>query len=209
MIIYYLTHIISWIICKIFFRLEVKGIENIPKQGSVLLVSNHVSNMDPIFIPTAVWRRIFNFMAKEELFSNPIIAAYFRKIKMFPIKRGKGDLKAIKTSIDILNRGELLLMFPEGTRSKTGELLPAQPGSALIALKSNATIVPAFISGSEKVLPKGAKMIRLKKITVYFGKSFNLEKYKNAIDSKENYKIIGEEIMKRIAELKDGIAHGS
>ncbi|MBI4649887.1 1-acyl-sn-glycerol-3-phosphate acyltransferase [Candidatus Desantisbacteria bacterium] len=205
MILYYLTHIISSIICKIFFRLEVKGIENIPKKGGVLLVSNHVSNMDPIFIPTVVWRRKFNFLAKEELFRIPIIAAYFRRIKMFPIKRGKGDLGAIKKAIDLLNKGEMLLLFPEGTRSPNGELLPAQPGTAMIALKSGATLVPSYIHGTEKVLPKGAKFPKFKKVTVYFGEPFTLKNNQTSLDSKEKYKIIGEEIMGKIAQLRDSI----
>lgn len=203
MIIYYLTHIMSWIICKIVFRLEVRGIDNIPLKGGVLLLSNHVSNMDPIFIPTIVWRRIFNFMAKEELFRNRFVAAYFRKIKMFPIKRGKGDLKAIKHAIDLLKHGELMLMFPEGTRSLTGELLPAQPGTSMIALKSGATIVPTFIDGSEKVMPKGAKFIKPKKVIVYFGEPFTLEKFESDHDDKEKYIKIGEEIMRKISLLKD------
>ncbi|MBI5208086.1 MAG: 1-acyl-sn-glycerol-3-phosphate acyltransferase [Candidatus Firestonebacteria bacterium] len=206
MITYYLTHIISWIICKIFFRLQAKGINNIPKTGSVLLVSNHVSNMDPIFIPTPVWRRKFNFLAKEELFRNPLVSAYFHKIKMFPIKRGReGDLKAIKKSIELLKSGELLLMFPEGTRSLTGELMPAKPGTALIALKSDALLVPTYIQGSRDVLPKGAKMIRPKKVTIYFGEPFRLNKFNEYHDNKEKYKIASEEIMNKISKLRDSV----
>lgn len=136
----------------LFFRLEVIGEENIPGEGPVVLASNHISNWDPIIIGAAISKRRIYYMAKEELFKIPVLASIVRYLGAFPVKRGKGDRKALKWAFGILADNKLLGLFPEGTRSKTGELQPFQSGAAMLALKGKAQVIPTFIVGSKKVV---------------------------------------------------------
>lgn len=128
------------------YRMEIKGAENIPDDGAVIIASNHVSNLDPLLLGAAVPRRL-HFMAKEELFKNPILGWVCRTLGAFPVRRGASDRNAIKKAFDILRDGKMLAIFPEGTRSKDGVLRQLAPGTMLIAAKSDATLVPVAIKG--------------------------------------------------------------
>ena len=154
-------------LAKIFFRLKIIGKENIPLTGPVVIASNHISLLDPPIIGVASPRKV-HFMAKQELFV-PIIGPIFKILGAFPVRRGSADRNAIKHGIDLLNAAETLVVFPEGTRSKTGRLGQAQPGALMMAGKAHATIVPTIVSGtniraSGKFWPQ---------ITVTFGKPLN------------------------------------
>jgi len=139
---------------------KIYGLENIPQNGPVILVSNHVSMWDPVVAGAAVPRPIF-FMAKEELFRNKFLAALFRRLGGFPVKRGQGDTNAIRHSLKLLKEGKVLGLFPEGTRSKSGELLKGLPGMILLMEKSQAPIVPVKINGTKNLLTKGWRNIEV------------------------------------------------
>lgn len=144
--------ILKFIIRPIIFLLyrpRVEGLENFPKQGKTIIYSNHISLLDPIILGCILPRQIF-FMAKVELFKNPLFRGILKQLGAFPVKRGAADLSAIKNSLQVLKQGKVFGIFPEGTRSKNGEILPFSHGIASIAHKSKAQIVPVAILGNYK-----------------------------------------------------------
>jgi len=136
-----------------FYRYEVIGQENIPKEGGVLLCGNHIHNFDPISIGLTCPRQI-HFMAKEEIFRVPVLRTVVKALHGFPVKRGKGDRAALRTGLQILNDGHVLGLFPEGTRNKSGELGQAMAGAGFFALRTDCQVVPCAIIGDYKVFRK-------------------------------------------------------
>lgn len=134
-----------------FSRWKVYGAGNVPTNGPVLLVANHVSNWDPIIVGCALERQVC-YMAKEELFNAPVIGRVLPLLAAFPIKRGKSDIAALRTALDLLAEGRLLGMFPEGTRSKTGAVQDFKSGIAMLAYKAHCPVVPVALINSTHVL---------------------------------------------------------
>lgn len=130
---------------KLLYRYKVKNKNAIPSEGGVILASNHMSFADPVLLGLASKRRLF-FMAKSELFRNKFGAAVIRALGAFPVERGAGDGKALKTGEDILKEGNVMTIFLEGTRTKTGELLRPRSGCALVAQQMQLPVVPCCIT---------------------------------------------------------------
>lgn len=128
----------------------VKGLDNVPRTGGAILVSNHLNNADPCVIPAVFNRRIIS-MAKKEMFRWPLLSLLFRFIGAFPVDRQGADRAAIREAMKVVDSGLLLLMFPEGTRSRDCQLHRGFPGTALIAYKTNAPIIPVAITGTERI----------------------------------------------------------
>lgn len=149
--IYRICRALLRLLFTIFFRLETRGLENIPATGPVLLASNHISNFDPITVGIKVHRRV-HYMAKAELFAFKPIGAFLRTIGAFPVKRGGVSKDAIKLAIQLLRDGHALGIFPEGTRNS--EASAAKRGAAMIAIRSEATIVPVAIVGNYRLFSK-------------------------------------------------------
>jgi 1-acyl-sn-glycerol-3-phosphate acyltransferase len=159
-----------------YMRLDVKGRENVPKKGGFILVSNHVSNLDPIALGLACPGNV-NFMAKEELFHPFFWGWILRLVNCFPLKRKGADLWAIREAIRrVSHGGGGLLIFPEGTRSLDGKLGKGQEGVGFLVDKLNVPVIPAFVKGTLKAMPKGAVFPRPLKISVEFGKQIPLER---------------------------------
>jgi 1-acyl-sn-glycerol-3-phosphate acyltransferase len=154
-------------------RMEIVGTENIPQVGAVILAANHRSLID---IPVAVMptKRKVWFIAKEELFRSKVSGAALRALGGFPVRRGKPDRTALTRALKILESGEILGIFPEGTRTPEARFQELEEGFAYIALKSGAPIVPVAISGTESVFPRDRKLPRLAKIRVLVGPQFTL-----------------------------------
>ena len=132
------------------YRIRVEGLENVPPHGGVIVCANHCDGRDPLIVGITMPRPIA-FMAKQELFKNRFVTWVLRGIGVFPVKRGQPDRAAIKHSIDVLQSGTCFGIFPEGTRSKTGRLGKAEPGTAYLALKSGAPVIPMGISSRYKL----------------------------------------------------------
>lgn len=132
------------------YRIQVSGREHMPKTGGVLLCANHIDNLDPPVVGITSERPIC-FMAKEELFSRKWSAKLMRSLKVFPVKRGMSDREAMRTGLKILKDGQVLGLFPEGTRSKDGQLRKGMAGAGFFALRSNAAVVPCAIIGPYKL----------------------------------------------------------
>jgi len=155
-------------IAKVAFRLHVEGQKFIPHSGPVILASNHVSYIDPIIIGIAV-RRPIRFMAKKELFGSPLFGWLIRRFGAFPVNRDRANLQAFKQAISLLGAGEVVAIFPEGTRGDGIHLRPAKSGIGLIAARTGAPVIPVFHTGTGKVFPRGAWLPRLGRITIKFG----------------------------------------
>ncbi len=197
-LIYRITRLALLIIFKIFFRLEVIGSENVSEKGGVIVVTNHVSYLDPLVIGCAIKKRQPRFMARSGLFKKPLIGT-FVKTFAFPVDRDNPQPSTIKETVKRLKNGEIVVMFPEGGRSRDGSLLDAKRGTGMIAAMSKAAIVPAFIEGTDRALPAGAKCIRLSKIKVFFGPPIEIKGEGTGKDFQER---IGSDIMEAIRSLK-------
>ncbi len=178
---------------RLIYRWQVIGLDRIPKQGGVILCSNHISNLDPPFIASPLDRQVM-FMAKEELFRIPIVSWLIREFGAFPVKRGNSDRAALKKALQILDDGKVLGIFPEGTRSKNGKLRRPFPGAALFALKSDAAVIPVAIIGS---------WIPFTKMTVVYGHPMDFSPYRNVKLTTEITTEAAEAIMKEIQKLLD------
>ena len=164
MTLYDFCHLTFPWVFKIWLRCEVYGRENIPAEGPVVIASNHLSLLDPPVLGAAATRTV-HFMAKSELFTPAWFGALIRKLGAFPVKRGEMDREAIKTGLAILKENKVLAVFPEGTRSKTGELGRAGGGAFMMGVKRKAKIVPAYIYGTDLSRHPGWPKVR-----VIFGK---------------------------------------
>lgn len=190
--IYNVLVVISKILAFLIFDLKTHNSEKLNNSnGRYIICCNHISMIDPVILAISTKRQIF-FMGKKELFENKVLAYIFGKIGAFPVDRSGVSLSAIKSSLAILNRDELLGIFPEGTRVKEFNENNAKPGIAMIANKANSKVIPVFIKGHYKF--RGH-------IDVYFGQEKNyFENYEGKLNT-EKYTEIGKEILKDIYDL--------
>ena len=142
------------IVFRLFSRVEITGLNQIPQNGPVVIAANHISNFDPLVIAAFVKRPLY-FVAKVELFKYPIGAFFLKKLHAIPIKRGTFDRFALVTINDLLMQGKAILIFPEGTRIKTGEVGGFHPGASMFALRSQAALVPMAVVNTHKLFPMG------------------------------------------------------
>ncbi|MEW6067245.1 MAG: lysophospholipid acyltransferase family protein [Nitrospirota bacterium] len=188
---------IIYIFLKVFYRLKVIGLENVPDKGGVIIAANHVSYLDPPAIGVALKRQA-TYMAREGLFKIPVVGA-FVKLFSFPVRRDKPQPSTIKEAVKRLRKGELIVMFPEGSRSADGKPVDVKRGIGIITTMSRVPIVPAFINGTEKALPVGAKFLRPAKITITFGHPVEIEREETNKNMQEK---ISMDIMQAIKNLK-------
>ncbi|GIQ61731.1 lysophospholipid acyltransferase family protein [Paenibacillus cisolokensis] len=174
------------------FRLEARGLENIPAHGPVILASNHISNFDPPTIGIWVPRKV-SFMAKAELFEIPFVGGLLKKLGAFPVKRGGVSKEAIRSAISLLQNGGTLGIFPEGTRNN--ESGSAKKGTAMIALRSGAQVVPVAIAGRYKLF---------RKMYVIYGKPIDLTPFLHD-DSPDVLERVTEAIMSQIRQLRNSV----
>ena len=188
---------LSWPVVKGLYRLRARGLEHIP-EGGFVLAANHTSNFDPWplgipFLP----RRQLRFMAKAELF-NPILAPILRAGGAFKVRRGEGDVDAMRTAAELVREGEIVVMFPEGTRRKKGlrKKFEARPhtGAARIALSADVPLVPAAIGGTDR-------LSRLGPLSVAYGEPIDVSDLEG-METKQAAAIATERLMKAIEELK-------
>lgn len=193
---YAVVKCIGTFLFKIFLRLEVEGQENIPKDGPFVLCCNHISLLDPPVVSAACIRKI-HWMAKEELFV-PVLGTIYKWLGAFPVKRGTADRTAITHGINILKNKEVLAIFPEGTRSKTGALGKAAPGALMMAGRVRATILPTCVIGTD--VKRQGKL--WPKVKVKFGKPIPFPE--GEVVGKDLLNRLSDEMMASIAELQAG-----
>jgi 1-acyl-sn-glycerol-3-phosphate acyltransferase len=194
---YFVAASLSWPVVKGLYRLRVRGLEHVPPGGFVL-AANHTSNFDPwpLGIPFLPKRQL-RFMAKAELF-NPILAPILRAGGAFKVRRGEGDVEAMRTAAELAREGEIVVMFPEGTRQKKGlrKKREARPhtGAARIALSAGVPLVPAAIGGTDR-------LSRLGPLSVAYGEPIDVSDLEG-MEAKRAASIATERLMKAIEELK-------
>jgi 1-acyl-sn-glycerol-3-phosphate acyltransferase len=188
-------------ILKLLFRPWVEGEENIPDEGAAIFASNHLSFSDSIFLPLVVPRRM-TFLAKSDYFTGRGVkgratAAFFRGVGQLPIDRsgGRAGEAALRSGLRVLRRGELLGIYPEGTRSPDGRLYRGRTGVARMALEAGVPVLPVAMIGTDKAQPTGKKIPKLMRIGVKIGKPLDFSRYEGMEDDRFVLRSITDEIM--------------
>ena len=190
-----------------YFRWRVFGAENVPLQGGVILASNHASFLDPPLVGCGLKREI-NYLARESLFRFPGIGALLRSWNAVPVDRDGGGAKGLKIILDRLLNGAGIILFPEGTRTKDGNLQPARSGIGLTVIKSQAPVVPVRVFGTFEAYGRKHKFPRPHRVVVKYGKPMNFDTLRAESKScdktrlKEIYLQVANEIMAAIAKLE-------
>ena len=197
---YFIGKVLSWLLFKIFGHLKVIGHENIPLSGGVVLTANHTSYADPPLVglscsPRGVW-----FMAKEELFVNPVMKNILSKIHAFPIKRASVDRQALRRAHELLTSGKAVTIFFEGRRSRDGRLQLPELGTAMIALRANVPIVPMALINSDLLLPRKGG-IKFTRITVAIGEPLYFPHLAGKSGDREALREVSESIARQVARL--------
>ena len=197
-----LLYHIGWLIVNLLLllltRYRVRGRDNIPSQGPLIVVANHLNLIDPPLLGVSLGRRA-SFMAKEELFRSKLASYFMGSLGAFPVSKGRLDRKALRRAMQVLADGLVLVIFPEGMRSRGGRLRAAFPGAARIALRSGVPIIPVGIAGTEKL--KGLAWLWCRpEVTVNIGLPFSLPQASSKLTKVELLRLT-DVIMGCIAEL--------
>jgi 1-acyl-sn-glycerol-3-phosphate acyltransferase len=196
---YYFIGIVSWPALYGLYRLRAHGLENVP-EGGIVLASNHVSSFDPWPLGFPLWpRRRLRWMGKSELF-NPVLGSFLRRCGAFPVRRGMNDTEAIRTAIELARSGDVVVMFPEGTRREKGLRKKFRPqahtGAARIALTADVPLVPAAVGGTDR-------LSRLGSLRVLYGQPVPLDDLKDEPDHPAAARIATDRLMERIGRLEE------
>jgi len=181
---------------------EVNGRARVPRQGGLIIASNHISFWDPPMVGGALPRECY-FLAKEELFSTPVLGPVIRSVNSIPIRRGIADLAGLNRATEVLKGGRALLMFPEGSRMRDGELHPARPGVGMMAVNADVPVLPCFISGSNR---PGLWWRRGIRVRLTFGDAMPWKELAGAdsdlTPGRALYQRVGDGIMREIARIR-------
>lgn len=193
---YKVVYAILWVLAKVFFPWRSKGNEKIPESGGVVVCANHTSFLDPILLLlAATGKRQFHIMAKAELFKIPVLGAILKGMGIIPVKRGMSDVSAIKEGLRVLKNGELLLIFPEGTRVKEGKQAHAHPGAIVLAGRAGVPVQPVYIGTKKRIFQK---------TDVIFGEPYELE-FAGRKPTHDETQQLKEELMERIRALGESV----
>ena len=183
----------------LFFRFRTEGEYLFPKTGGVIVAANHASFFDIPFLGCAIRRRVV-FLGRANLFPNQFLSWILQRLGWIPLKTNRLDRKAFGVALDYLKAGTPVVIFPEGTRTEDGKLQLGRPGIGYLVEESQCQVIPAYISGTFKVLPMGAKWPRLFPVSVFFGKSICFPG-SDATNKKHQYEMIGQSVMEHIAQV--------
>ncbi len=198
---YTFVRIIVTIPTLLLYRVTAIDRKNVPRKGAAVLAPNHFSQADHFFVGLYLWRKV-RFMAKSQLFGPPVLTYIYKVGGVFPVRRGQRDEKAFETAYELIDQGELLLVYAEGGRSRSRQLGSAKPGIGRIALETGVAIIPTAIHGSAGV--RGWKRLRFPRVTVQYGEplTFPVERE----PSRERQQQAADEIFARVREMYEGIA---
>lgn len=207
MLYWVLKHILLGPLLRVLYRPKVTGLENVPATGAVIMAINHNTFMDSIFVPLVV-KRPMTFLAKDEYFTTPgfkgfWMRLFFKGVGQVPINREGGNASeaALVTGVKVLSAGDILGIYPEGTRSPDGKLYRGHTGVARMALSANAAVIPVGVKGSRAVQPPGKRIPRIKKITIDIGKPLDFARYSGMDNDRFVLRSMTDEIMYEIMQL--------
>ena len=194
-------HYLSGSVYRMWFRGEVVGTENFPREGPFLIASNHASHLDPPLVGSQVARQM-RFFARKSLWKNPVLAWWLDRVETIPVERDSGDIGAIKRVLQALKEDRAVVLFPEGTRSPDGHLQKPKAGVGLMACKTGVPVVPCRVFGSYDAFGKGSSFPRFgTTITIVFGRPIAASDYDDPTAGKARYETAAQRIMDRIAAL--------
>ena len=183
---------------------EVRGREHVPSSGGLIVATNHTSYWDPVLVGSATVREL-HYLAKEELFRPPVFGPMIRAFNAIPIRRGAVDMRGLAKAMAVLRAGHALIVFPEGTRSRDGELHEARPGLGMLAVATGARVVPAYVEHSNRPMQW---MLRQVKLRVSFGPVRTWQELAGPDAGLEPgralYQSVGNGVMREIAALRAG-----
>jgi 1-acyl-sn-glycerol-3-phosphate acyltransferase len=204
---YVLKYIILGPILRLLFRPRIEGLEHIPEEGAAIVAGNHLSFSDHFLMPAIIKRRI-TFLAKAEYFTGPglkgrLTAAFFHSAGQIPVDRSGKDAgqAAIREGLGVLSKGELLGIYPEGTRSHDGRLYKGKVGVAVMAIKAQVPVVPCAMVGTFEIQPPGKVVPRIKQVTIRFGEPLDFARYAGMENQKAAIRAVTDEIMYAILGL--------
>ncbi|MFF2410476.1 lysophospholipid acyltransferase family protein [Streptomyces sp. NPDC058092] len=204
---YVLKYVIIGPLLRLFFRPRIEGLEHIPEHGAAIVAGNHLSFSDHFLMPAILKRRI-TFLAKAEYFTGPgvkgrLTAAFFHSIGQIPVDRSGKDAgqAAIREGLGVLSRGELLGIYPEGTRSHDGRLYKGKVGVAVMAIRAQVPVVPCAMVGTFEIQPPGQVVPRIKRVTIRFGEPLDFSRYAGLENQKAAIRAVTDEIMYAILTL--------
>ncbi|MFJ7497186.1 lysophospholipid acyltransferase family protein [Streptomyces sp. NPDC097727] len=204
---YVLKYAILGPLLRLFFRPRIEGLEHIPEDGAAIVAGNHLSFSDHFLMPAILKRRI-TFLAKAEYFTGPgvkgrLTAAFFHSIGQIPVDRSGKDAgqAAIREGLGVLSRGELLGIYPEGTRSHDGRLYKGKVGVAVMAITAQVPVVPCAMVGTFEIQPPGQVVPRIKRVTIRFGEPLDFSRYAGLENQKAAIRAVTDEIMYAILGL--------
>ena len=191
---------------KAIYRINVEGLENVPRRGAAIIAANHLSFLDSFFIPLVVKRRKVTYLAKADYFKSWKTAWFFRSAGQIPMERegGNKSQQALEIALDVLNEGKLLGIYPEGTRSPDLKLHRGRTGVARLALAAGVPVVPCGLINTEKVMPKNARFPRIKgrlEVTLRFGRPIDFSRYYGQQRDRMILRSATDEIMFEIMQL--------
>lgn len=175
-LVYRFLRIVARIIYVLCFRIRVQGRHHVPLHGGGILLSTHQSGMDPVLVGLACNRNL-NFLARSTLFKNPAFSFFLKILDTMEIDRERGGLNGLREMLKRLRSGNLVLLFPEGTRTKDGSIGGLKPGFLPIARRSAVPLIPVTIVGAYECMPKGSKWLFPKPVAVIFGKPITADEY--------------------------------
>ncbi|MFJ8851949.1 lysophospholipid acyltransferase family protein [Streptomyces sp. NPDC102437] len=202
-----LKYVIIGPLLRLFFRPRIEGLEHIPEEGAAIVAGNHLSFSDHFLMPAILKRRI-TFLAKAEYFTGPgvkgrLTAAFFRGIGQIPVDRSgkEAGQAAIREGLGVLSRGELLGIYPEGTRSHDGRLYKGKVGVAVMAITAQVPVVPCAMVGTFEIQPPGQTVPHIKRVTIRFGEPLDFSRYAGMENQKAAVRAVTDEIMYAILGL--------
>ncbi|HXM01251.1 MAG TPA: lysophospholipid acyltransferase family protein [Chthoniobacterales bacterium] len=198
--IYRIGHTLCTVVAELAFRLKIYGRENLIEDGPAIYASNHASYLDPPLVGVACRKEVF-YLARKTLFEKPVLGPLLPRINCIPVDRDRGDVGAVRTLLRLLKEGKRVVVFPEGTRSKDGNLQPARAGLGLIIAKSLAPVVPVRVFGSYAALPRSGR-IHFVPITLVVGKPIFFTKEDLGTDERLAYQTLSDRVMSAIAALE-------
>ncbi|MFJ6806582.1 lysophospholipid acyltransferase family protein [Streptomyces anulatus] len=204
---YVLKYVVLGPVLRLLFRPRIEGLENIPTDGAAIVAGNHLSFSDHFLMPAIIKRRI-TFLAKAEYFTGPgikgrLTAAFFHSAGQIPVDRSGKDAgqAAIREGLGVLSKGELLGIYPEGTRSHDGRLYKGKVGVAVMAITAQVPVVPCAMVGTFEIQPPGQVVPRIKRVAIRFGEPLDFSRYAGMENQKAAIRAVTDEIMYAILEL--------